>query len=106
MTDLDRLFDLVAAARVPGGFGYLGSNGRVLPDRPLETWIVARMTHVAGLTSLLGRPGATRAVGSACGANPLLIVRPCHRVLRSDGGLGGYAGGLDAKRFLLTLEEN
>ena len=54
----------------------------------------------------LGRPGATRAVGSACGANPLLIVRPCHRVLRSDGGLGGYAGGLEAKRFLLTLEEN
>ena len=54
----------------------------------------------------LGRPGATRAVGSACGANPLLIVRPCHRVLRSDGRLGGYAGGLDAKRFLLTLEEN
>ena len=58
------------------------------------------------VAKLLGRPGATRAVGSACGANPLLIVRPCHRVLRSDGGLGGYAGGLAAKRFLLTLEEN
>ena len=58
------------------------------------------------IAKMLGRPGATRAVGSACGANPLLIVRPCHRVLRSDGGLGGYAGGLDAKRFLLTLEEN
>ena len=58
------------------------------------------------VAKLLGRPGATRAVGSACGTNPLLIVRPCHRVLRSDGGLGGYAGGLDAKRFLLTLEEN
>ncbi|WP_294165869.1 methylated-DNA--[protein]-cysteine S-methyltransferase [uncultured Corynebacterium sp.] len=58
------------------------------------------------VAKLLGRPGATRAVGSAGGANPLLIVRPCHRVLRSDGGLGGYAGGLEAKRFLLTLEEN
>ena len=58
------------------------------------------------VAKMLGRPGATRAVGSACGANPLLIVRPCHRVLRSDGGLGGYAGGLEAKRFLLTLEEN
>ena len=58
------------------------------------------------VAKLLGRPGATQAVGSACGANPLLIVRPCHRVLRSDGGLGGYAGGLEAKRFLLTLEEN
>ena len=58
------------------------------------------------VAKLLGRPGAPRAVGSACGANPLLIVRPCHRVLRSDGQLGGYAGGLEAKRFLLTLEEN
>lgn len=58
------------------------------------------------VAKLLGKPGATRAVGSACGANPLLIVRPCHRVLRSDGGLGGYAGGLEAKRFLLTLEEH
>lgn len=58
------------------------------------------------VAKMLGQPGATRAVGSACGTNPLLIVRPCHRVLRSDGGLGGYAGGLDAKRFLLTLEEN
>lgn len=57
------------------------------------------------VAKMLGRPGATRAVGSACGANPLLIVRPCHRVLRSDGGLGGYAGGLAAKRFLLALEE-
>ena len=57
------------------------------------------------IAKMLGRPGATRAVGSACGANPLLIVRPCHRVLRSDGGLGGYAGGLEAKRFLLALEE-
>ena len=58
------------------------------------------------VAKMLGRPGATRAVGSACGTNPLLIVRPCHRVLRSDGGLGGYAGGLEAKRFLLTLEGN
>ena len=57
------------------------------------------------VAKMLGRPGATRAVGSACGANPLLIVRPCHRVLRSDGGLGGYAGGLAAKRFLLALED-
>jgi len=54
----------------------------------------------------VGRPAATRAVGTACGANPLPIIRPCHRVLRSDGTLGGYAGGLDIKRFLLTLEEN
>ncbi len=45
-----------------------------------------------------------RAVGAAIGANPLLIVRPCHRVIGTDGSLTGYAGGLERKRELLTLE--
>lgn len=53
---------------------------------------------------MAGSPGAVRAVGSACATNPLPIVVPCHRVLRSDGSLGGYLGGLDAKRHLLDLE--
>lgn len=52
----------------------------------------------------LGRPGAVRAVGTACATNPLPLVWPCHRVLRTDGGLGGYRGGLDAKRHLLAME--
>jgi methylated-DNA-[protein]-cysteine S-methyltransferase len=51
-----------------------------------------------------GRPAAVRAVGSACATNPLPVVVPCHRVVRSDGSLGGYLGGLDAKRTLLALE--
>jgi methylated-DNA-[protein]-cysteine S-methyltransferase len=51
-----------------------------------------------------GSPRAFRAAGSALGANPIPIVVPCHRVLRSGGGLGGYGGGLDVKRELLTLE--
>ncbi|HEY4625742.1 MAG TPA: hypothetical protein VIH01_06960, partial [Blastococcus sp.] len=54
MTDLDGLLDLAERSRVPGGFGYLGSDGRVVPGRPLETWIVARMTHVFAVT--LPRP--------------------------------------------------
>ncbi|MDI2127760.1 methylated-DNA--[protein]-cysteine S-methyltransferase [Yinghuangia seranimata] len=45
-----------------------------------------------------------RALGAAIGANPLLVVRPCHRVIGADGTLKGYAGGLEAKRQLLTLE--
>ena len=53
---------------------------------------------------LLGNPGASRAVGSACATNPLPVVVPCHRVLRSDGSLGGYLGGVDAKTALLALE--
>lgn len=52
----------------------------------------------------VGNPKAVRAVGSACATNPLPVVVPCHRVLRTDGGLGGYIGGLDAKTALLTLE--
>ncbi|QCV95516.1 methylated-DNA--[protein]-cysteine S-methyltransferase [Acidipropionibacterium acidipropionici] len=52
----------------------------------------------------VGRPNAVRAVGTACAHNPLPVVVPCHRVLRSDGGLGGYLGGLEAKRTLLALE--
>jgi methylated-DNA-[protein]-cysteine S-methyltransferase len=51
-----------------------------------------------------GSPRAFRAAGSALGANPIPIVVPCHRVLRTGGGLGGYGGGLDVKRELLTLE--
>ncbi|MGX2993822.1 methylated-DNA--[protein]-cysteine S-methyltransferase [Streptomyces sp. JNUCC 64] len=49
---------------------------------------------------------AVRAVGGAIGANPLLIVRPCHRVIGADGSLTGYAGGLDRKTFLLALERD
>lgn len=52
----------------------------------------------------IGNPKAVRAVGGAMGANPLAIIVPCHRVLRSDGGLGGYAGGLHWKRKLLAME--
>lgn len=51
-----------------------------------------------------GNARATRAAGAALGANPVSIVVPCHRVVASDGTLGGYGGGLDTKRFLLSLE--
>lgn len=72
----------------------------------LDTIGYGEISSYGELAAAVGRPAATRAVGTACGANPLPIIRPCHRVLRSDGTLGGYAGGLDIKRFLLTLEEN
>lgn len=53
----------------------------------------------------LGRPSAVRAVASANGKNPVSIVVPCHRVIGSNGKLTGYAGGLEAKRLLLELED-
>jgi methylated-DNA-[protein]-cysteine S-methyltransferase len=51
-----------------------------------------------------GSPNAYRAAGNALGSNPIPIVVPCHRVLHAGGGLGGYTGGLERKRFLLHLE--
>jgi methylated-DNA-[protein]-cysteine S-methyltransferase len=56
------------------------------------------------LAAALGVPTAARAVGAANGRNPIWILVPCHRVVAAGGGLGGYAGGLDAKRWLLAHE--
>jgi methylated-DNA-[protein]-cysteine S-methyltransferase len=58
----------------------------------------------ATVAAAIGRPRAVRAVGSACARNPLPLVIPCHRVVRTDGSIGQYVGGADAKQTLLTLE--
>jgi methylated-DNA-[protein]-cysteine S-methyltransferase len=63
-----------------------------------------RTESYAEVALAAGSPRAVRAVGSACATNPLPVVVPCHRVLRSDGSLGGYIGGLEAKSALLALE--
>lgn len=56
------------------------------------------------LADLMGRPRSVRAVANAVGANPIPIIIPCHRVIASDGSLGGYSGGLAKKKLLLRLE--
>ncbi|NUO97988.1 MAG: methylated-DNA--[protein]-cysteine S-methyltransferase, partial [Nonomuraea sp.] len=56
------------------------------------------------LAGRVGQPGAAQAVGVAMGSNPLPVVVPCHRVVESDGGIGGFGGGLETKRKLLALE--
>jgi methylated-DNA-[protein]-cysteine S-methyltransferase len=58
----------------------------------------------AELARAVGHPAATRAVGAANGRNPIALVVPCHRVIASDGTLGGYGGGLEMKRWLLRHE--
>ena len=58
----------------------------------------------ADIANAIGEPTATRAVGTANGSNPIAVLVPCHRVIRSDGTLGGYAGGLDRKKQLLAAE--
>ena len=62
------------------------------------------VTTYRQMAEAAGSPRASRAAGNALGSNPIPIVVPCHRVLHSGGGLGGYAGGLDRKRYLLSLE--
>lgn len=58
----------------------------------------------AQLAAAAGRPRAVRAAGGACGANPIPVLVPCHRVVASNGKLGGFSGGLDWKRLLLSRE--
>ena len=63
-----------------------------------------RTASYAAIAGAAGNPKAVRAVGTACATNPIPIVVPCHRVVRSDGSIGQYVGGVDAKKTLLTLE--
>jgi AraC family transcriptional regulator of adaptative response/methylated-DNA-[protein]-cysteine methyltransferase len=63
-----------------------------------------RVASYADVARNIGRPKAFRAVAQACGANPVPVVVPCHRVVASGGKLGGYTGGIDKKLFLLSAE--
>lgn len=96
------------------------AGARTLFDVPLDLRLAkgfrrAVITHLpsipyghtesyAQVAAAAGSPKAVRAVGTACATNPLPVVVPCHRVVRSDGTFGGYVGGEDAKRTLLTME--
>jgi methylated-DNA-[protein]-cysteine S-methyltransferase len=90
-------FDLPVDLRLATGF-----RRQVL--RHLATIGYGRTETYTAVAAATGRPRAVRAVGTACATNPVPVVVPCHRVLRSDGTLGGYIGGLRAKRTLLDLE--
>jgi methylated-DNA-[protein]-cysteine S-methyltransferase len=56
------------------------------------------------MAAAIGKPGAARAVGTACARNPLPLIVPCHRVVAADGKIGGYLGGTETKRWLLDFE--
>ncbi|MDT3397894.1 methylated-DNA--[protein]-cysteine S-methyltransferase [Streptomyces sp. B1866] len=80
-----------------------GFNRRVLRELAAHVpyGTVVGYQHLA---DRVGDPGAARAVGTAMGGNPLPVVVPCHRVVESGGGIGGFGGGLETKRALLALE--
>lgn len=92
-----RVFDLPIRMQ---GSDFQVKVWRGLMDIPYgETWCYGRLARH------IGRPGASRAVGNANGKNRLNIIVPCHRVIRSDGSIGGYTGAdTDTKRQLLMLE--
>lgn len=82
-----------------------GTAFQIAVWRALMTIPYATTLSYQQLATRVGSPSATRAVASACGANPLAIVVPCHRVLRKNGDLGGYFWGLETKHYLLALEQ-
>jgi methylated-DNA-[protein]-cysteine S-methyltransferase len=93
-----REFTLPLDWSLSGGF-----NERVL--RELATGVpYGTVVGYQTLADRVGEPGAARAVGLAMGSNPLPVVVACHRVVESDGGIGGFGGGLEIKRHLLALE--
>ncbi|WP_326654384.1 MULTISPECIES: methylated-DNA--[protein]-cysteine S-methyltransferase [unclassified Streptomyces] len=82
-----------------------GSDFRRRVWNALETIPYGKTLSYGDIATQIGAPrSAIRAVGTAIGANPLLVVRPCHRVIGADGSLTGYAGGLERKQQLLTHE--
>ena len=92
-----RVFDVPLDLRLAKGFRHtVLTHLRQIPYGVTESY--------GQVAVAAGSPRAVRAVGTACATNPVPIVVPCHRVVRSDGSSGGYAGGPDAKQALLTLE--
>ncbi|MFZ0828291.1 MAG: methylated-DNA--[protein]-cysteine S-methyltransferase [Verrucomicrobiia bacterium] len=103
----DAALKCVLAGRLPRKFPPLDLEGTEFQKRVWNTLrkIPAGKTKSYGeIAQAIGRPKAVRAVGSACGANPIPVLVPCHRVLAANGKIGGFSGGLDWKRNLLTRE--
>ena len=110
----DPFADLIERLKI-----YFGGDRMPFPDKldlsgatpfQREVWQTTRLIpcgetrSYAWVANHIKRPGAVRAVGQALGRNPLPIIIPCHRVVNSDGKLGGFSGGLEMKKYLLWLE--
>lgn len=103
------LADVIAAVEQPGDFAHIpidvkGTAFQEAVWRELQRIPAGETRSYAQLAAAVGRPKAVRAAGSANGANNVAVLIPCHRVINSGGGLGGYAYGLEIKRKLLEKE--
>lgn len=94
--------DVTALDEVPVSIP--GETFRARAQRALREIPAGHTITYLELARAAGSPKAVRAAGSACATNPIGVIVPCHRVQRSGGGIGGYAGGLDRKRWLLEHE--
>jgi len=81
-----------------------GTDFRKCVWRELLKIPVGKTKSYGEIAAAIGRPKAVRAVGGACGANPIPVLVPCHRVLAANKKIGGFSGGLDWKRDLLARE--
>jgi len=109
LTEVAANIEAYLRGEAPLNVTYSFMRGTALQRRVWEE--IARIPHgqtisYTELAARVGKPKAVRAAASACGANPILLVVPCHRVLGKGGHIGGYSGygGLDLKRRLLALE--
>ncbi|WP_322975119.1 methylated-DNA--[protein]-cysteine S-methyltransferase [Aporhodopirellula aestuarii] len=84
--------------------GFAGTAFQIQVWRQLQTIPPGKTWSYSEIAERIGRPAAVRAVGAAVARNPISIIVPCHRVISRGGGLAGFAGGLDRKRFLLEHE--
>lgn len=82
----------------------IGTDFQISVWRALQQIPKSETTTYAKIAKLIGRPKAVRAVGSAIGANPISFLIPCHRVIRTDGKIGGYRWGLERKKSMLENE--
>jgi len=95
------------AGRKPKNLPPLDLNGTEFQKRvwnALRKISTGRTKSYGEIAQAVGKPKAVRAVGGACGANPIPVLVPCHRVLAAHGKIGGFGGGLDWKRTLLARE--
>ena len=100
---------VIASVETPGDFSHipLDVKGTAFQEacwRELQRIPPGETRTYAELAAAVGKPNAVRAAGSANGANNVAVLIPCHRVIRTGGGLGGYAYGLEIKRKLLEKE--
>ena len=87
-----------------GPFDMRGTSFQVDVWKAIHSIPNGKLTSYGGIAKQIGRPKAVRAVGNAVGDNPMGLIVPCHRVVSSDGGIGGFSTGLEWKRKLLAQE--